>query len=155
MKRIAHFEWLSELYGKLIYPDGEVVDLGLLSTKYITDAYAEYYIDCLQGLETGIAAFKYHDSGTGTTDEAVTQTGLITPTGMARVTGSQIEGITAKIYQSVATITYDAVYEITEWGLFNAASGNTLMDRAVFTAKSVAANYQIEFTYNHTALSGG
>ena len=155
MKRIAYFEWLSELYGKLIYPDGEVVDLGLLSTKYITDAYAEYYIDCLQGLETGIANFKYHDTGTGTTDEAVTQTTLITPTGMSRVTGSQIEGITAKIYQSVATFTYDDTYEITEWGLFNASSTGTLMDRAVFEAKSVAENYQIEYTYNHTALSGG
>lgn len=155
MEKIAHFGILAELCGKLIYPDGRVINLGLLSTKYITDAFAEYYIDCLQGLETGINDFKYHDSGTGTTAESVTQTGLITPSGIARVVGTQVEGITTKTYQSVATITYDATYSITEWGLFNAATIGTMMDRAVFTAISVANNYEIEFTYNHTALSGG
>lgn len=148
-------KFLSELYGKLIYPCGRVVNLGLLSTKYITDAYAKYYIDCLQGLEAGIANFKYHDTGTGTTAENVDDTALETPTGMARVTGSQIEGITAKVYQSAALFTYDGTYEITEWGILNASSSGTLMDRAVMTAISVALNYQVEYTYNHTALSGG
>ena len=151
----AYFKLLAELYGKLIKPNGEVIDLGLLSTKYITDAYAEYYIDCLLGDETGIANFKYHDSGTGTTEELVTQTALITPTGIARVAGTQTEGATAKVYQTVATITYDGVYQVTEWGLFNALTGNTMMDRAKFTAVPTINGYKIQFTYNHTALSGG
>jgi len=151
----SQFKILAELYGKLIKPNGEILNLGLLSTKYITDAFAEYYIDCLQGLETGIADFKYHDSGTGTTAEAVTQTTLITPTGVARVAGTQVEGSTAKVYQSVGTITYDGVYSITEWGLFNALTNSTLMDRAVFTAVSVTNGFKLQFTYNHTALSGG
>jgi len=151
----SYFKILAELYGKLITPGGKILDLGLLSSRYITDAYAEYYINCLLGTETGIADFKYHDSGTGTTAEAVGNTTLETPTGIARVTGTQVQGATVKTFQSIATITYDGNYEITEWGIFNALTGNTLMDRAVFTARSVANGYQFQFTYNHTALSGG
>ncbi len=146
---------LGELYGKLIKPCGEEIDLGLLSSKLITDAFAEYYIDQLQGLVNSINLFKYHDSGTGTTVETVQQTGLIIPTGISRVVGTQVEGATAKVYKTVGLITYDGAYDITEWGLFNGASGSTMMDRALFTAVTVALNYQLEFTYNHTALSGG
>ena len=71
MIRKAQFRFAAELYGKLIKPDGEIIDLGLLSTKYITDAFAEFYIQCLLGNEV-ITGFKYHDSGIGTTpaDEA-------------------------------------------------------------------------------------
>lgn len=151
----AQFRFAAELYGKLIKPDGEIIDLGLLSTKYITDAYAEYYIQCLLGNETGIADFKYHDSGTGTTEADETDTTLETPTGMAREEGTQVEGASAIVFKSVATITYDGAYDITEWAIFNGLTGNTMMDRGVFTAVTVAADYQLEYTYNHTALSGG
>ena len=151
----GYFRMLAELYGELIYPDGERVNLGLLSTKYITDIFAKYYIDCLQGLETGIADFKYHDSGIGTTAESVSDVGLESPTGIARAVGTQVEGASAITYRTVGTITYDGNYSITEWGLFNVASGGTLMDRAVFTARDVQNGYKMQFTYNHTALSGG
>ena len=140
---------------KVTRPDGWEQDYGVVSEKLITDAYAAYYIDCLQGLETGIANFKYHDSGTGTTAEVVGDTALVTPTGIARVVGSQIEGSTVKTYRTVAIITYDGAYDVTEWGVFNAASSGTLMDRAVFAAVTVANNYQIQFTYDHVALAGG
>jgi len=151
----AYFKILAELYGRLKKPDGEIIDLGLLSTKYITDAFAKYYIKCLLGTETGIADFKYHDTGTGTTVADVEDEALETPTGIARVTGTQAGGASAIIFQSVATITYDGDYEITEWGLLNAAVDGTLMDRATFTARSVNNGYKFRFTYNHTALSGG
>ena len=151
----AQFRFAAELYGTLIKPSGEIIDLGLLSTKYITDAYAKYYIKCLLGTETGIADFKYHDSGTGDTEADETDTTLETPAGIARVAGTQVEGASAIVYQSVATITYDGVYSITEWGIFNALVADTLMDRAVFTAVSVTNGFKFRFTYNHSALSGG
>ena len=141
---------------KLLDPNHELIkNYGIVSDKLITDAFAEYYIDQLQGLVSGINDFKYHDSGTGTTAESTSNTALVTPSGIARVTGTQVEGSTTKTYKTVATITYDGAYDITEWGLFNASTSGTLMDRAVFAAVTVANNYQIEFTYNHIALSGG
>ena len=144
------------LYVKLFAPDGSLVcDKGLVSDKVITDDFAEYYTDCLQGVETGIADFKYHDTGTGTTAEAETDDALETPTGIARVVGSQIEGADAKTYRTVGLITYDGDYDITEWTLSNALMDGTAMDRAVITAIAVAANYQLQFTYDHVALSGG
>ena len=152
---IGRFGFTGILSLKLIFPDGTFEDFGVVSDKLVTDAYAAYYIDQLQGLVSGIKDFKYHDSGTGTTAEVVGDTGLGTPTGIARVVGSQIEGSTVKTYRTVGIITYDATYNITEWGLFNGASGNTLMDRAVFTAVPVVNNYQIECTYDHIALAGG
>ena len=155
MKMKGQFRFAAELYGKLFKPDGEIIDLGLLSTKYITDAYAKYYIQCLLGNETGIADFKYHDSGTGTTEADESDETLEAPAGIARVVGSQVQGASAIVFQSVGTITYDGVYDITEWAIFNGLTGNTMMDRAVFTAVPVVNNYKIQFTYNHTALSGG
>lgn len=155
MIKKAQFRFASELYGKLFKPSGEIIDLGLLSTKYITDDFAKYYIQCLLGNETGIADFKYHDTGTGTTAADESDETLETPAGIARVTGTQVQGASAIVFQSVATILYDGAYQITEWALFNGLTGNTLMDRGVFTAIPTVNGSEIEFTYNHTALSGG
>ncbi len=155
MEKSSKFRFAAELYGKLIKPSGEIIDLGLLSTKYITDDFAKYYIQCLLGNETGIADFKYHDSGTGTTEADESDETLEAPAGIARVVGSQVQGASAIVFQSVGTITYDGVYDITEWAIFNGLTGNTMMDRAVFTAVSVTNGFKFQFTYNHTALSGG
>jgi len=156
VRRLSRWEISGLLYVKVFDPDGGLVeDKGLVSDRVITDDFAEYYIDCLQGTETGIADFKYHDSGTGITAEAETDSALVIPTGIARVTGSQIEGANAKTYRTLAIITYDGAYDITEWGLFNAASAGTMMDRAVITSIPVVLNYQLQFTYDHVAVSGG
>ncbi len=144
-----------ELFIKAFDPKGNLLkDYGKVSEKLITDDYVNYYTDALQGLVSGIGDFRYHDSGTGTTEEKQTQSGLITPTGIARVIGTRGEAA-PNIYQTVGLITYDGVYDITEWAVFNGASGNTMQDRAIFTAVPVDNNYQLEFTYLHTALAGG
>jgi len=92
-------------------------------------------------------AFKYHDSGTGVAAESNTDTVLGTPTGIARATGTQIEGAAADIFKTVATITYNNTFAITEHGIFSAASAGTLMDRSVFSAINVVDGDKIEFTY--------
>ena len=157
MSKISRkWKWNGFLYVRVFDPKGCLLeDRGMVSDKVITEDFAKYIVDCLHGGETGIANFKYHDTGTGTTDEDETDDSLEIPTGMARVIGSQGEGATAKVYRTVGLITYDAAYDITEWGLFNAASGNTMMDRAVIDAVTVAANYQIEYTYDYEQESGG
>ncbi len=154
--RISHWKLHGMLYAKLFGSDGRLIrDLGLVSDRVITDDFAEYYVDCLQGLETGIADFKYHDSGIGLTDELPADDTLEIPTGVARAVGSQIEGANAKTYRTVGLITYDGAYDISEWGLFRASSGGIMMDRAVITPIPVTNGLGIRFIYDHSAISGG
>ena len=121
----------------------------------VTDAYVAFLVDQHQAESSAIGDFKYHDSGTGVVAENAADTGLGTATGVARATGTQIEGATANIYKSVATITYDDTYAITEHGLFNTSDGATLMDRTKFGVVNVVVNEKIEFTYQLTLPSGG
>jgi len=99
--------------------------------------------------------YKYHDSGTGTAAESASDTALGIPTGIARVTGTQLEGASANIYKTVGTITYNGTYAITEHGVFDAVTSGILMDRTVFSAINVANGDKIEFTYQLTLPSGG
>lgn len=95
-----------------------------------------------------------HDSGTGTTAEATSQTGLVTATGNARGAGTQ-SNPSAGQYRSQATLAYTATAAITEWGLFTASTGGTLWDRRVFTAINVVNTDSIQFTYTLTCNAGG
>jgi hypothetical protein len=101
-----------------------------------------------------ISSFNQHDSGTGSTTPAVTDTGLVTPTGNARVVGTQ-SNPAANQYRTVATLAYTSAATITEWGLFSAATGGTLWDRRTFTGVGVANGDSIQFTYTLTISSGG
>lgn len=96
----------------------------------------------------------FHDSGTGTTAAAIGDTALQTPTGGARVTGTQSNPASGQ-YRTVATISYGSAFAVTEWGLFTASSGITLWDRRVFSALNVDATTSIEFTYTLTINAGG
>lgn len=95
-----------------------------------------------------------HDSGTGTTAAAIGDTALQTPTGNARVAGTQSNPISGQ-YRTIATLSYAATFAITEWGLFTATSGTTLWDRRVFSALNVDSSTSIEFTYTLTINAGG
>lgn len=131
----------------------------------VTTVFVELLVAALISGEVITAgAFKYHGSGTGTlVPEAAGDVDLETPIAtIARVVGTQEEGATANIYKSIATITYDGDYEVTEHGLFdtdgtngNGPAGGNLMDRTVFGAITVADTDQIEFTYRLTCPSGG
>ncbi len=144
----------STLSAKVFRKDGEIEDLGVVSTHVVTNAFVAYMVDSLQAVEADWDDFKYHDSGTGTTAEAVGDTAMETACGEARDTGSQAEGA-ANIYESVATNTYAGAFAITEHGLFNAANAGILMDRSVFAAINVISGDKIEFTYQLTCTSGG
>lgn len=133
----------------------QTTDLGIISTRMVTDAFGELLVDELQGTGSNFSLFKYHDTGTGTTAESVADTTLETPTGDARVAGTQTEGASTKTYRSVATMNYTASLSITEHGIFNAASAGTLMDRSVFSVISVSSGDSIEFTYELTITTGG
>jgi hypothetical protein len=134
--------------------DGSVVNYGVVSRRVITTAFAEYMVDQLQTETSTWGDFKFHDSGVGITGAAVGDTDIETTDGESRATGTQTEN-GSTVYQSVGTITYTTSKAITEHGLFNAASGVTLMDRHTFAAINVVNTDSIQFTYDFTVSTGG
>jgi len=122
--------------------------------RVVTTAFVNFVVDQLQAETSVFGDFKYHDSGIGTTAEAIGDTGMETAWGGSRDTGTQTEGASANIYKSVATTTYNATKAITEHGLFNASSDGTLMDRTVFSAINVVDTNQVEWTFQLTLTAG-
>lgn len=142
----------SSLSAVAIYPDGTVVDYGVISRRCVTTAG----VNALFSTSTpiGISAFNYHDSGTGTNTEVIGDTVLQTPAGPARATGTQ-SNPSAGAYRSIATITYTSTQNITEHGVFSASTNGTLWDRSVFASIGVVSGLQIIFTYDCIANAGG
>ena len=143
----------SVLRAKVIRKDGTSKDLGVLSTKVITDAFVNYVVDELQASTGGIAQFKYHGTGISATAESQAQTALISEVG-ARATGTQSEGGAANIYRTVGLVAYSASFAIVEHALFREASGGVMCDRSTFPAINVASGDSIEFTYDLTIPAG-
>lgn len=136
--------------------DGRVISLGCIGKRVVTTAGVNYLRDdfAAGAGSADVSNFKYHDTGTGTTAEAITDTGLVTPTGDARVVGTQ-DNATAKTYKSVATVSYTTTLAITEHGLFSASTVGTLWDRTKFSAINVQNGDAITFTYTLTISDGG
>ena len=143
---------VGRLYATKISADGRREDLGLVSTKLVTDAGVAFIVDAFQNI-TEVELFKFHASGTGTTAESAAQTALITEVA-TRTSGTTTEGASANIYRTVGTITYSGSFAITEHGVLSASSGGTLLDRSVFAAINVVSTDSIQFTYELTFPSG-
>lgn len=145
-----------ELGAMVIRADGSVLDLGCVGRRVVTTAGVNYMRDDFAAAagSADITNFKYHDSGTGTTAEAIGDTALVTATGDARVVGTQDNSV-AKQYKSVATISYTTTLAITEHGLFSASSSGTLWDRTKFSAINVVSGDSIQFTYILSISDGG
>lgn len=124
-------------------------DRGVVSVKKVTGAFVTFIVAQMVTESSEIGDFKYHDSGTGSTAEANTQTALVTPTGVARATGTQVAGgtSTAPTYTSVATITYNGTYAVVEHAIFSQSTSATMLDRSVFSAVNVVNLESIQFTY--------
>lgn len=140
--------------------DGKVRDLGVVSKRVVTTAGANYMRDDFNAATGGadITLLNFHDSGTGTAAEDISDTDLQTAAGpTTRATGVQTAP-GSKQYRSVGTITYSGGLAITEHGLFNQAArgaGSTLWDRSVFAAINVVSGDSIQFTYTLTISDGG
>ncbi len=137
---------------KFLSPEGEL-ELGLASVNLVTNAGVAYVIDALQAAAT-IENLKYHASGTGGTAEDVGDTALVTEVD-TRVAGTQIEGSSANIYKTVATLTYSVARSIVEQGVLSASSAGTLFDRSVFTSIPGDTDASIIFTFEWTLNAGG
>lgn len=144
----------SRLTAKVIRSNGNVDDMGILSTKVVTDAFVNLLVDQLQSSSGEIANFSYHEMGTSNTAESASDTTLGTAV-ETRTNGTKTEGASSNIYRSVGTITATSARAIVEHGLFNASTAGTLMDRSVFAAINLATDDAIQFTYELTVPSGG
>lgn len=139
---------IGKLYAKKVSSNGDVVDYGLVSDRLVTQAFVQYLVDSMQNSAAyPMDVFVYHGCGTDGTAEANTQTALIAEIGTRQV-GTKGEGSSANIYQTVATISFDASYVIREHGVFNAATAGVLLDRSVIAGGiAVASGDAIQFTY--------
>jgi len=155
---IARFFGLMTAYGRLeatlIRANGEVMRFGTVCYRVVTTAWVDFVTDQLQTETSVFGDFKYHDSGVGTTDPAITDTAIETTDGESRATGTQTE-TAHNVYTSVGTISYTTSKAITEHGLFNDASAGTLLDRSEFAAINVVSGDSIQFTYSLTLTAGG
>lgn len=149
--RTLRFE--SELRGWLVRANGLIIPLGILSNDMVTDNGAAYMVDAFQNL-TELENINWHDAGTGTNAEAQADSGLQTPWGGARISGTQSEPA-ANQYRTTATIVFNAPFAITEHGVFSAVAAGTLWDRSKFLAVNVAAGESIIFQYTLTVVAGG
>lgn len=156
--QIAKLFGIGTFYGKLEAvlhrADGSTVRFGVLDYRVVTTAFVDFVTDQLQTETSVFGDYKYHDSGIGTTDPAITDTAIETTDGAGRATGTQTES-SHNVYVSVGTISYTGTYAITEHGLFNDASAGTLMDRSEFAAINVVSGDSIQFTYSLTLTAGG
>ena len=143
----------SVLSDRLIKANGLIFDLGIISTKVVTDAFVNYVVDELQSSSGGIANFRYHGSGIGVTAESQAQTALVSEVA-SRATGTQQEGASANIYKTVGVVNYLASFAIREHGLFRASSGDVMADRSLFSIINVGSGDGIEFTYELTLPAG-
>lgn len=132
---------------------GPAVDLGLVSVKKVTLAFAERLVDAMCTSGDVIDNFNQHKQGAGSTAEASGDTALVTPqVGAQGVTGNAAvtHGATSVVYRTIGTITAGSAYEIREHGVFNASTGGILLDRSVVTAIAVNTDDIVTWTYELT-----
>jgi len=145
-------------------PDGtgNLVETRTIDDKVVTTAFVNYLVDVFQG-STGprdlVDDFKYHESGESTQAEAVGDTACISLCGtLDWAAGTQIEGSSGHTYRSVATITYNTTYSVTEHAIHNSTGGTTgdvIMDRTLFSVVNVKNGWSIEFTFDISLTAGG
>src|ERR1700676_1194583 len=146
---------------------GHMDPLGLPVMGLVTDAGLNFLAVAftVDAAGTDIFNMKFHDSGTGSTAAAQTDTTLQTQAGPAtRATGTNTQtqsasgtgSTTPAIVKSVGTISYVSTLAITEWGLFSqAAQGGTMWDHRIFSAINVVSGDSIQFTYSLSLPGGG
>lgn len=126
----------------------------MVRDKLVTTAFVDFIVDQLQTETSEFGDFKFHQCGLGVTNEAITDTGIETDTGISPVTGTQTE-TDHDTYKSVATMTMDATEAITEHVLMSQSGAGTCMDRTEFAPINVVSGNQIEFTFEISFTAGG
>lgn len=113
----------------------------------LTTTGKQWIVDKMRGTVT--TSQQHIGWGTGTAAEAVGNTALTTPAAEARVSGT-MSSPSAALYRVTGTITSASTQNITEVGLFDAATAGVMMIRALFTAVPMVSGDSIAFTIDLT-----
>jgi hypothetical protein len=130
---------------QVIRGNGQVLDLGLISTRVVTDLGVQFIVDAFQNLKE-LENMKFHAYGVGTNAEAAGNTGLQTEltteyaTDNVRPTGSLTEGASANIFRTVATLSPDGAGTL-------AITEHMILDQA---ANSAAAPVSIDLCFRRS-----
>jgi hypothetical protein len=108
----------------------------------------------LAGASPLLTAFTFHDSGTSNTAPTISDTGLTSPVGIARVSGTN-SIVSSLVLKSTATITYASAGNIQEWGLFSAATSGICFDHRVIPQLSIEPGDSVVFNWLCNFVSGG
>ncbi len=131
---------------------GWMENVGLVSQGKVTVEFRDFTVDQLVAETSEWGDFKFHRPGLTATAEDNTDTVLASDAGLT-ATGTQLEGATADIYKSVATVTADATETWNEHVINSqtGAGGGKLMDRSLISPTVSVVNLDtVEFTYEIT-----
>lgn len=154
-----------KLFAKVIRGNGEILNLGLISTRVVTTAGVGFIVDAFQN-SVELEDMKYHAFGIGTGAEASGDTALGTEftteyaTDNTRPTGTTTEGASANIYRTVGVFTPNSggVLAVTEHGILSqaAVAGGVLLDRSVFAAVNLDSGNgdSLQVTYEASFPAG-
>jgi hypothetical protein len=151
-------EVLGLTYAKLEKKNGTTKDLGLVSVKLVTTAFAIQLVDAMIGSGTVVNDFNQHKMGAGSTSESADQTALITAqAGAQGCTGAAAatHGATSNIYRTIGTITAGSNYGCREHGVFNRSTGGVMLDRSLVTNIALETDDVVTWTYELTVTPGG
>src|SRR5665213_737439 len=135
------------------FRNGELIEERDLGTGVITNTGVALWAADWNNATATIKLATWHDSGTGITAPTISDTVMQTPTGNARITGSQSN--LTNVYKTIATLSYGSSFAITEWGLFTAITSGTMFDHRTFSAINCVAGDTVQFTFACTIVSGG
>ena len=145
-------EMFGFLSAKIEKTDGTPVqDLGLVSCKKVTLAFAKRLVDALCTSGDVLDNFNQHKQGSASGPEASGDAALgLAQSGAQGVTGNAAatHGAGSVIYITVGTLTASTAYEIREHGVFNASTGGILLDRSLVTAIAVNTDDVVTWTYS-------
>ena len=131
---------------------GWMENVGLVARGKVTIAFRDFEVDNLVADTVEYGDFKFHRPGLGTAAELNTDTVLQTDAGL-EATGTQLEGASADIYKSVATVTADVTETWEEHSIRSqtGATGGKMMDRSLISPNVSVVNLDtVEFTYEIT-----
>ena len=134
-------------------PDPDRVFALAVGPNLIVNAGEAFLVDAWQNT-VELEIMKFHGCGTGAVAAAETDTTLGTESttilnpDSTRATGSLGE-LSASVFRTIGTLTFDGSGAITEWALTSTATGAYVMwSRIVFSAINVASGDSIQFTYD-------
>jgi len=136
--------------------DGQIIDHRLVN-NVITNAGLAEVAGLINSDQAGsLTAFDYIAIGTGTTAASASDTQLeaeIVGSGGERRGGADVTGtrvtttVTNDTSQWVTTFSFTGSFAVTESGVFNQASGGTMLSRQTFSAINVASGDSLQITW--------